>query len=89
MRRTHHGLASGRWGGRRGGGRLRRHCVLPDELRGGRLALDLSSLRCGATADIDQLGGGPDEEQGVHASQHPAQTRVAPFASLQPLQQQD
>ena len=38
----------------------------------GRLALALSSLRCGACVYVDQqLGGGPDEEQGVHASQHP------------------
>ena len=69
----------------RGGGRLRRRCVVPDELRGGRLALDLSSLRCGAAAHVDQPGGGPDEKQGVHASQHPAQARVIRIRELQPL----
>eukprot|EP00964_Phaeocystis_antarctica_P008044 scaffold4324_cov57-Phaeocystis_antarctica.AAC.5 len=54
--RAHPGL-SVRWGGRLGGGRLWRRCVLPGELRSGRLALDLGPLRCGAAVYVDQLGG--------------------------------
>eukprot|EP00964_Phaeocystis_antarctica_P010163 scaffold5570_cov69-Phaeocystis_antarctica.AAC.2 len=55
------GLSSVRWGGRLGGGRLGRRCVLPGELRSGRLALDLGPLRCGAAVHVDQLGAGPGE----------------------------
>eukprot|EP00964_Phaeocystis_antarctica_P072119 scaffold44064_cov70-Phaeocystis_antarctica.AAC.8 len=79
--RAHRGLASVwgggmrggtslrvRWGVRRSEGRLRRRCVQSDELRGGRLALDLGPLRCGAAVHVDQLGvglasGGPARER--------------------------
>eukprot|EP00964_Phaeocystis_antarctica_P114414 scaffold78380_cov61-Phaeocystis_antarctica.AAC.5 len=72
--RAHHGLASVRWGGRRGGGRLRRRCVLPDELRDGRVALVLSPLQGGAALFVEQLGVGLGSQQGLHA-------RLVPSAS--------
>eukprot|EP00964_Phaeocystis_antarctica_P044829 scaffold25775_cov70-Phaeocystis_antarctica.AAC.1 len=53
--RTHRGLVRVRWGGRRGGGRLRRRCVLPDELNGGSVALSLGVLPGGMAAFGAQL----------------------------------
>eukprot|EP00964_Phaeocystis_antarctica_P120502 scaffold84248_cov61-Phaeocystis_antarctica.AAC.2 len=62
-----------RWGGSRGGGRLRQRCVLPDELRGGHVALAFGPLAGGAAAVIEQLGVGLGSQQGLH-------TRLIPFA---------
>eukprot|EP00964_Phaeocystis_antarctica_P038557 scaffold22058_cov73-Phaeocystis_antarctica.AAC.2 len=78
--RAPHGLASVRWGGRRGGGRLRRRCVLPEELCCGRLALDLGPLQ--SCALVQLVGVGPDQQQSVHAPQHPGSSSrgVAPPA---------
>jgi hypothetical protein len=50
--RAHCGLASVRWGGRHGGGRLRRRCVPPDELCDGGVALGLSLQGCGGFAAL-------------------------------------
>ena len=50
--------------------------MLPEKLRGGRLALDLcrgavpNLLRCSAAVYVDQVGVGPGSQQGVHAPQH-------------------
>eukprot|EP00964_Phaeocystis_antarctica_P072206 scaffold44129_cov61-Phaeocystis_antarctica.AAC.5 len=68
-------LASVRWGGKRGGGRLwRRRCVLPDELRGGRVALVLGVLQGGVAIVVEQLGVGLGSQQSLHA-------RLVPSAS--------
>ena len=62
-----HWLASVRRGGRRGGGRLRWRCVLPDELRDGRVELHLSPLQGGVTVLVDQLSVGLGTQQRLHA----------------------
>eukprot|EP00964_Phaeocystis_antarctica_P058831 scaffold34901_cov62-Phaeocystis_antarctica.AAC.3 len=61
------GLASLRWGGVRGGGRLRRRCVLPDELRDARVALGLGPLQGDAAVVVEQLGVGLGSQKGLHA----------------------
>eukprot|EP00964_Phaeocystis_antarctica_P008038 scaffold4323_cov57-Phaeocystis_antarctica.AAC.3 len=61
------GLGSVRWGGRRGSGRLLRRCVLPKELRGGRVALALGVPQGGAAIGVEQLGVGLGSQQGLHA----------------------
>eukprot|EP00964_Phaeocystis_antarctica_P019301 scaffold10665_cov67-Phaeocystis_antarctica.AAC.4 len=67
-RRAHRGLAIVRWGGRRGGGRLRwRRCVLPDEPRGGRLALGSGVMQGGVAVAVEQLGVGLGSQQRLHA----------------------
>eukprot|EP00964_Phaeocystis_antarctica_P155126 scaffold124113_cov63-Phaeocystis_antarctica.AAC.6 len=68
------GLAGVRWGGRRGGGSLRRRCVLLDEGYGGRVALKLGALQGGAAVVVEQLGVGLGSQQGLHA-------RLLPFES--------
>ena len=67
-------LHSVRWGGRRGGGRLWRRGVLPDELRGGCVAVDLGALQSGVAFVVEQLGVGLGAQQGLHA-------RLLPFVS--------
>eukprot|EP00964_Phaeocystis_antarctica_P003709 scaffold1995_cov75-Phaeocystis_antarctica.AAC.2 len=65
--RARRGLVSVRWGGRRGGGRLRRRCVLPDEIRGAVLARVFGPLQDGAAVAVEQLGVGLGSQQGLHA----------------------
>ena len=71
--RAQRGLASVRWGSRRGGGsRLMRRCVLPDEHRGGHVALDLGMLQGSDAVVADQLGVGPGMQQRLHARLFPS-----------------
>eukprot|EP00964_Phaeocystis_antarctica_P004695 scaffold2548_cov66-Phaeocystis_antarctica.AAC.2 len=67
-------LASVWWGGRRGGGRLRRRGVLPDEVHDGGVALMLGVLQRGEAVFVEQLGVGLGPQQGLHA-------RLLPFDS--------
>eukprot|EP00964_Phaeocystis_antarctica_P002591 scaffold1357_cov36-Phaeocystis_antarctica.AAC.1 len=85
--RAHRGLASLQCGGRRGRGRLWRRCVLPDKLRGGRMALEISQQQGRATLLGAQLGVGLGSQQGLRARllppvSGPYQGSVA-FAGLQ------
>ena len=57
-----------------GGGRLRRRGVLPDELRGGRVALGLGTLQGGKAAFEEQLGVGLGSQQRLHARLVPAES---------------
>eukprot|EP00964_Phaeocystis_antarctica_P110436 scaffold74795_cov63-Phaeocystis_antarctica.AAC.2 len=49
-------------------------CVLPEELRDGRVALHLSPVQGGAAVDVEQLGVGLGSQQGLH-------TRLLPSGS--------
>eukprot|EP00964_Phaeocystis_antarctica_P038556 scaffold22058_cov73-Phaeocystis_antarctica.AAC.1 len=42
-------------------------CVLPEELRDGRVALHLSPVQGGTAFDVEQLGAGLGSQQGLHA----------------------
>eukprot|EP00964_Phaeocystis_antarctica_P134526 scaffold98808_cov69-Phaeocystis_antarctica.AAC.14 len=72
---AHRGLTSIRWGGRRGGGRLRWRCELPDEIRDGRVALGFGLLQDGVAVFVEQLGVGLGSQQGLHARLVPCANR--------------
>eukprot|EP00964_Phaeocystis_antarctica_P026356 scaffold14843_cov70-Phaeocystis_antarctica.AAC.2 len=71
---AHRGLASVRWGGRRGCGRLWQRCVLSDERRHGCVACVLGPPQGGVAVAVEQLGVRLTLQQGLHA-------RLVPFSS--------